>query len=350
MMPEPRGFTGLPEDLLQFIQPCIFTEFATVSAQGVPIDTPTFSFADPARGSIDIATGLAYPAKAERARRNPKVGLLLEGGPDDPVVAIAALASVQDANIQANVDRYIAETIAYYASYSHDQPWAVAREAIWYWARIFVCCTPKRVLWWSRASEMHNPPQRWDAAGDTGFPSSDPTPQGKPSAAPAWPLRDWRERADEVLGQGLHGHLTVLDSEGYPMPIRAQSIERTDGGFTVQLPGGLPWRAQGRASLCFLGTATFIGTAESIGAGAKFTVERILPTLPTVADPAEIWSPAESTRTALMARLVQELGRRGLDIPSVPDQPPTPTRGSLLRAEQISRIAQETAMKQDSRG
>lgn len=346
-MTESREFSGLPDELLQFIRPCIVAEFATVSAQGVPIDTPTFAFADPAGGSIDIATGLAYPAKAERARRNPKVGLLLEGKPDEPVVAIAARAAVRDADIQANVDRYIAETIAYYDSYSNGKPWSVARQAIWYWARIFVCCTPTRILWWPRGSEMDAPPLRWDAPADTDFPASDPAPRAKPSRAPAWPGRDWRERADEVLSQGMHGHLTVLDDEGYPMPIRARTITRSGEGFTLTLPAGLPWRAQGKASLCFLGMATFVGTAVLSGTGAEFIVERILPTLPTVTDPAEIWAPAESTRTALMTRLEQELARRGLDTPRVPASPPAPTAGSRARAAQIARIAAEMALRED---
>jgi hypothetical protein len=339
---------GLPEPVLQMVKSSIFTEFATLSAQGVPIDTPTFSFLDSERGSLDIATGLAYPAKAERARRNPKVGLLLEGMPDEPVVSIAGLAAVRDADIQANVDRYIAETIAYYAAYSSGNPWSVARKSVWYWTRIFVCCTPKRILWWPSAAQMDAAPQRWDAPATTVYPRSDPAPTTKGSAAPTWPIRPWEERAREVLGHGLHAHLTLLDDEGFPMPIRARSVRQTDEGFELDVPAGVPWKLRGKGSLCFVGVATFIGEVRMSSAGALFAVERVLPTLPTVADPRELWAPSETTRSALMGRLEAELQRRGLSVPTIPPEPPAPTAGSVLRAERIARVAAESALKHGS--
>jgi hypothetical protein len=212
-------FPDLPDTVLRLMQSSIFTEFATVSAQSVPIDTPTFSFMDFGKGSINIATGLAYPAKAERARRNAKVGLLLEGLPDEPVVSIAARAAVSDANIQANVDRYLSETIAYFAAFSNGQPWSVARQAVWYWSRIIVSCTPVSIRWWPNAAAMDAPPNRWNAPADTVYPRSDPAPPGKGSAAPSWPTPSWQERAAEVLGLKIMGHLTVIDDEGYPLPI-----------------------------------------------------------------------------------------------------------------------------------
>jgi hypothetical protein len=344
-MPESNAFPGLPEEVVQTIRGAIFSEFATVSAQGVPIDTPTFAFADLEQGSIDIATGLAYPVKAERARRYPRVGMLLEGQPHEPVVSIAAHAAVRDADIQANVDRYIAETAAYLESFSNGNPWPVARNSTWYWTRIFVCCKPRRILWWPNAAAMDKAPQRWEAPSHTRFPSSDPAPAGKTSASPAWPARDWRERAAEVLGHGMHGHLTVLDDGGYPLPVRALSARQTDEGFALEVPAGIPWKIQGKATLCFLGAATFIGNAEVAGSGVRLRVERILPTLPLVSDPAEIWAPSASTRAALMSRLEQELARRGLGMPRIPEQLPAPTAGGLARAAQISRIAAETAMK-----
>ena len=212
-------FLGLPPDIAQMIASAMFCEFGTISAQGVPIDTPLFCFADPTSRSIDVGTGLAYPAKAERARRNPKVGLLFEGGPEQPVISIGALATVKDADIQANAERYIAEVIAYFDSFSAGNPWSVAREAVWYWARIFMVATPKKILWW-RSPRHGRAPQRWDAPATFEYPPSDPAPKAPPSTPAKWPTREWRERAQELLAHNITGHLTLIDDEGYPLPIR----------------------------------------------------------------------------------------------------------------------------------
>ena len=215
-------FPGLPPDIAQMIASAMFCEFGTISAQGVPIDTPLFCFADPSSRTIDVGTGLAYPAKAERARRNSKVGLLLEGGPSLPVISIGALATVKDADIQANAERYIAEVIAYFEAFSAGNPWSVAREAVWYWARILMLATPKKILWWRSPAHMDVPPERWDAPADFAYPPSDPAPKAAPSAAAQWPKREWRERAQELLAQNMTGHLTLIDDEGYPLPLRTR--------------------------------------------------------------------------------------------------------------------------------
>jgi hypothetical protein len=54
---------------------------------------PTTPFVEGGAGSLDVSTGLAFPAKAERARRNPKVCLLYadpvgSGLADPPVVLV----------------------------------------------------------------------------------------------------------------------------------------------------------------------------------------------------------------------------------------------------------------------
>ena len=138
--------------------------------------------------------------------------------------------------------------------------------------------------------------QRWDAPADFAYPPSDPAPKAAPSTAAQWPKREWRERAQELLAQNMTGHLTLIDDEGYPLPIRTRSAELIADGLRLAVPKGAPWRTQGKASLCFAGVATFIGDVSADARGTHFTVERMLPDLPLVLDPREIWTPSDSIR------------------------------------------------------
>jgi hypothetical protein len=334
---------GLPDAVLEVMSSSIVAEFATTTKDGIPLDTPTYCFTGVDGLSIDVATGLAYPTKAERARNNPKVGLLLEGGPDRPIVSIAAFAAVRDRDIQANANRYIRETVAYDQLRVHEVPWNLRREAVWYWSRIFVVCTPKRILWWPNAAAMEAEPGRWFCDSTRQFTASDPAPAAQPSPPASWPKREWQERADELMSLGIASHLTLLDAEGFPLPFPCRPAARTRDGFDLAIPAGAPWQIGGRASLSFSGAATFIGQVMPGAGHANFTVERIMPDLPMVQDPREVFAPSVSTRAALMGRLEKELARRGQTIPAIFDEPPTPTPGSLLRAARLSHLMSQMA-------
>jgi hypothetical protein len=329
-----RAFPELPAEVAGVLSTSLYTEFAALTPKGVPLDTPLFAFVGPGGDTIDVATGLAYPTKANRVRRNPKVGLLLEGNgnPGEPVVSVAGIGAVRDADIQANIERYLAETAARLPVTSGGMPWSTVRQAVWYWARIIVETTPKRVAWWPSSDHLDEQPTVWSAPETKAFPQSDPAPCGPPTAPAAWPQpSDWRPRAAEVLQQRIPCHLTVCDEEGFPLPFRVRSPELIDDGFTLDVPRGAPWKATGLASLCFSGRGTFVGHVEPSAEGAHLAVERRLPDLPLMADPAELWAPQPETKAALLARLEKELARRGLPLPTVPETPPAPTAGSLLR-------------------
>jgi hypothetical protein len=332
---------NLPEPVINLLKSANYAEFASVSAAGVPIDTPLLSFPEEDLGKIGMATGLAYPVKAERVRRNPKVGLLYEGIlPGEPaLISIAGMAATRDSDIQANVVKYVAETGMFGAP---DVPWETKRKAVWYWARILIDIIPKQILWWDSAAHLDKPPHRWDAPAGTVYPTSDRAPAGKASAAPKWNHPPWQQLAKEVLGRNTTGHLSSIDADGFPRPMRTTSLSGAEDGFLLTVPDHAPGARRGPASLTFFGRETFIGSLERAGrSGLKLVVERALPILPIMADPNETWNPKPDTLAGLFGRLKEELGRRHQPIPSVPEVL-APTPGALRRA------ARETAMARSS--
>ena len=322
----------LPEDVVRLIRSGMVAEYATVTAKGVPIDTPTYYFPSEDVETLDIGTGLAYPAKAERARRNPKVGLLIEGEAHEPVVSIAGYGAVRDADIQANLHRYVAET-------AHMLPpggaWEAMRKSVFYWARVYVAIKPSHIRWWpSQEAAQSDQPSEWRAPPGTTWPQSDPQPSGKMSAAPEWPQLSWQETAAMALEREAPGHLTLCDDEGFPLPLRVRAIERCDAGFTMEAPRGAPWRS-GPATLSFQGREVFIGRAEPAGERTLLRVERAMPIFPLTSPDLTVPRPSRETRALLTARMEEELGRRGLGIPVVPEDMLPPTTHSLLRIEAI---------------
>lgn len=322
----------LPERVTGLMRSGAIANYVTVSKAGMPIDTPVLYFPADDLSSFNLTTGLSYPAKAERARRNPKVGMLLTGRPDEPVISIAGMAAVRDADLQRNVERYVAE-----ACYTlpHDPDWDLARKAMWYWTRMLVEIAPARIDWWDNPASMDKTPHRWRAPGGTVFPASDPAPPGRTSQPAKWRELDWRVLAEQALARGAPGHLSVLDEEGFPRPIGVSAIELTETGFAFGLPRGLPWPVAGAACHTFGGIETFLGEASGEVGAATLTVERSLPVFPMTQDMTQLWEPADDTRAQLMRRLEEELQRRGQPLPSVPVHRPEPSEGYRRRMERM---------------
>ena len=302
----------------------------------MPIDTPVLYFPSEGLTSFNLTTGLSYPAKAERARRNPRVGLLLEGGPDEPVVSIAGMAAVRDADLQANVLRYLAEAAQ---TLPHNPDWELARQAVWYWTRIIVEVTPARVLWWDNPTAMDHPPHRWQAPAATIYPQSDPAPPGKVSKPASWDQPAWRELAAHALARGAKCHLSLIDPEGFPLPMPVRRAEAEAAGFALDLPRGIPGPLTGKACLTFGGIETFIGEISGADGTAFLQVERALPVFPMTRDMTQLWQPSDDTRAQLMRRLTEETGRRSLAVPVVPEDRPPPSEGYQRRIARMQALA-----------
>src|SRR5215208_5843994 len=93
---------GWPAEVLPVFEKAITCEWATLTKAGAPVTWPVTPYLGEDGSTIDVSTGLTYPAKADRARRNPKVALLFSdptgsGLQDPPVVLVQGMATVRDA-------------------------------------------------------------------------------------------------------------------------------------------------------------------------------------------------------------------------------------------------------------
>jgi hypothetical protein len=325
------SFADAPHELQEILTSAVEVEFATLTRSGAPVANPLFPYYDTGARSIDIGTGVAYPAKADRARMNPHVGLLFapgshagdpaslrEGGdrPDldvrqSPVALLWAVGSVRDSDIQANTDRYVREFLSRYPKSA--PPWTESQSMVQYWARIWIECTPVRALWWPRGLESDEEPRRWEATENSIRPS-DPEPSGTGSIDIRRPaVVDWRPRAAALASSYPTPVLTTVDRAGFPLPFPTFGATLADDGFELDVPHQIPSECVGRACLTFGGAATFVGELARDSRGTvTFTVHRLLGSLPKV-----LAAPEEARANGVMARLVSELDRRGQPIPIV---------------------------------
>jgi hypothetical protein len=319
------ALADLPGDVRTVLSGSLVCEYASLTKDGRPITWAVVPYPGPA-GTLDVSTGLTYPDKAERARRSPRVALLysdpigLPAG-EHPVVLVEGSATVRDADLQANTDRYVRESLARTTGFDR-MPWFLVRRLNWYFARIWVQVTPERITWWPHG-DLAVQPVTW-VATDVVPPASDPAPRGTPPPRrPAAAESDWKLVAERAERLGAPVLTTTV--AGRPVPVRARSVERTSEGYRLGLPVGAV-TADGPACLTFhragVGLAwqenvVFAGSARVVDGEASVSIERALPD----------WSiNGSSTQRAvgflrhsrrLKPRLRAESARRGQAVPTV---------------------------------
>jgi hypothetical protein len=188
-----------------------------------------------------------------------------------------------------------------------------------------VNCTPVTAAWWPDG-DLNKPPIRWRASPDIVCPESDPAPTGPRTSGPPQPPADWRTESDRILAAGLPAPvITRVDDDGFPLPVLTRSATANDTGFDVELGEHAPWATTGVATLSFeapLANPPGVGTGF-VGrlAGTSFEVERVLaPNYRAVAyrkDPSSHLFQPNGIQEFLMARLRQELKRRGATMPTI---------------------------------
>jgi hypothetical protein len=330
MSTTPPNPADWPEDLVPVFRQAVTCEFASLTRAGRAVTMPLIPYLGADGLTLDVSTGLAYPTKAERVRRNPKVALLYSdpvgsGLTNPPVALVTGWGAVRDRDLQANTDRYIRELIAKNPENGLGMPNALARRLNWYFGRIWIEVVPKRILWWpdGRTGE---PPRAWDAPAGTAPRESDPPPTGKAPAQWKDAPSDWQVIAAHAVAKLGDPILTTVDPEGFPTPIRVSNARITTNGFVLTIPRGLPTPPGGPACLTFHShqevftgqeNRLFAGTVESEGEGALFHVEHPIADWSLHGSPPQMMWRFLSAGRKLAPRLRAEAARRGQPVPQV---------------------------------
>jgi hypothetical protein len=279
--------------------------------------------------TLDVSTGLTYPAKAERARRNPNVCLLYadpvgSGLVDPPVVLVQGRATIQDADLQANTDRYVREAFAKTPAAFKGQPKLLLRRLDWYFARIWIAITPIRMWWW-KSKALDHQANEWAASVEASAPPSDPEPGGR--QPPAWlePPPDWRRVARYAVERLDQCDLSWVGADGLPLSIPVLAVEEHAQGFRVRLGRYPPEAPQGPSSLTFHAhpavftgqeNRTFVGELSGAGDGV-FRVDRLLADVSLGGNKLVMTLGFLGKGRRLSPRLRAEASRRGQPVPTV---------------------------------
>jgi hypothetical protein len=307
----------------------ITSEYSSLTKSGMPVTVPTTPYPG-SGGTLDVSTGLTYPTKAERARRNPRVCLLFadplgDGMETAPVAVVQGHAAVRDSDLQANADRYTRESMIKLPDANKGQPKFVLKRMAWYYARIWVEITPLRIRWWPDRS-MAAPAEEWRAPAGTVLPDSDPAPDGNPPSAWRKAPVDWRSLTEHWLANLPLTDLTTVDDEGFPLcvPVKAVGIDNDVVGLEVG--AGAPELLAGPACLTLHGHAarftgqenhTLMGTFEVGDGPPRFRVERALADWSLAGSRASTALAFLAAGRSLKPRLKAEATRRGQRVPKV---------------------------------
>jgi hypothetical protein len=237
----------LPAQVQEVFDRFITTEFTTVDGRGQPITWPLTPYYSPGAICIDVTTGLGYPKKANDARANPKVALLFSdptgcGMEGPPQVLVQGTAHVDDADLEANRERYRREIVEKLpATKSEMPPKAFDRLMAWYFNRIYINVRPERVYVWPNA-DLTAEPELFDAHLEEVRSGHDEEPDA-PLAGTEGGGVVWDERMNELGARYPSAVVSLVAPDGFPFSVRVP-IEVDHQGHRIRLGGapvGVPW-------------------------------------------------------------------------------------------------------------
>jgi hypothetical protein len=245
---------SLPSDVRECFERFITTEYTTIDARQQPITWPVTPYYARGGPTIDVTTGVGYPKKADDAERNPRVALLFSdptgSGLERPAeVLVQGTAQVDDADLDANADRYIRESVVKLPATRKMHPPKFMRGPLgWYYARIYVRVRPERVFVWPEgdpevAPEIHDAHLEEVRSGHV----EEPRVAHAPASGGSVP---WDDRMQELGSRYPEAVLSWVAPDGFPLAVRLPiALDRAAQRVRLEAePEGLPLAA-GRVCL-----------------------------------------------------------------------------------------------------
>lgn len=230
----PSPVIEIPADVRTMLARFIVCEYSYYTPKGEPLCWPVTPYWYPQRGVLGISTGLAYPKKADYPKLQPKVAALFSdptgsGLVDAPAVLLQGDATVLDADIQENTDRYVREMRRKFAAARIGLNPISVKLLDFYLPRLWVEITPTRVVVMRGGTQqVYGPPRPAPDRAHAGGALSPLTAEGLDSLS---------KRVTEMK----EGVLAVRGADGYPSVARTAVEMSNDGSVQLgEAPGTGP--------------------------------------------------------------------------------------------------------------
>jgi pyridoxamine 5'-phosphate oxidase-like protein len=150
---------NLPPHVVSVFRAFRTCEFTTLAKDGTPVTWPTLPFFQPTTGRFLITTSIGLPDKVSNIRRNPRVSLLFSdptasGLPNSPAVLVQGDAEAPDEVVTSFTGLEEQLRLAFErqpASTLYSSNVAMRYLFDWYYMRLLIHVSPRRILWWEHA-------------------------------------------------------------------------------------------------------------------------------------------------------------------------------------------------------
>ena len=217
----------LPSELLAVFREFRTCEFTTLNKSQTPVTWPTLPFCDPANNRFIITTSIGLPEKVFNVRRNPRVSLLFSdptasGLSNPPTVLVQgdAVAPDQVGTSVAGFEEQLREVFRRQpASKMYSSNPLMRYLFDWYYMRLTIEITPRRILWWEKGDTSRLPHQvQDDGSASRGAKAALQAKGNDPTTAQ---VAQWQEFV-RFFPSFKSAVLTAFDETGYPQSMRCQ--------------------------------------------------------------------------------------------------------------------------------